>query len=251
MEELSLALPLLSAELLELGDDDHTQGRWRHDADRHLAVNALSLCSPAGAPQMSSGVVSPSPRQGTGTSLSTPLATSPSAERLSILSPTENAAWMAAARAAGWLPPPTHSGTAPPSPPGSPGGSQPPTPPPPARSRSLKRQDSKGPTETAFSRAANAEAAEHAHELRENEPSSPFHKAADAPGALAAATAALKAAQPRPGLLVRAASNLHHVKEAVHVEAPVEDLDEVTLLIIPTLLPQPSPLNPGLLTLTY
>ena len=122
-------------------------------------------------------------------------------------------------------------------PPQPPPPSQPPTPPPPARSRSLKRQDSKGPTETAFSRAANAEAAEHAHELRENEPSSPFHKAADAPGALAAATAALKAAQPRPGLLVRAASNLHHVKEAVHVEAPVEDLDEVTLLIIPTLTP--------------
>jgi hypothetical protein len=141
---------------------------------------------------------------------------------------------MAAARAAGWVPPP--SGNPPPSPPGSP--ASPPTPP---RSR-LPRHDSRAPAETASCRSAHVQAAGHAHELRENEPSSPFHKAADAPGALAAATAALKAAQPRPGLLVRAASNLHHVKESVHVEELLE-LDEVA----PHPHPHPDPMS---LTLT-
>ena len=145
---------------------------------------------------------------------------------------------MAAARAAGWVPPPaaaaapaTSDTRRPPSPPTSPRSPSSPPPPTPPRPRAKPAGHPRAPTEPASGGqlAADAEQPhEQPHELRRapsNEPSSPFHKAADAPGALAAAEAALKAAQPRPGLLVRAASNLHHVKEAVHVEEP-DELDE-------------------------
>ena len=75
----------------------HAQGRLRPDAAPQPVVGR-SLSPPLAV----SGVFLPSPRPGTGTSLNTPLASSPTASP----TPGEEEPWMAAARAAGWVPPP-------------------------------------------------------------------------------------------------------------------------------------------------
>ena len=140
---------------------------------------------------------------------------------------------MEAARAAGWRPPspPPSRGTPPPGPPSSPPGSPIPTSattggsglvdvtmPSPAASElptpPRKRPEPVSPGKRRPDFVDKSGLTSSPSKAAENEPDSPFSKATDAPGALAAATAALKAAQPRPGLLVRAASNLQHVKEA-------------------------------------